>query len=66
MILSRGFYWFVSNVVVANKERIARAGGIKPLIALSSSKQVGVAVEAIAALANLAVNGKRYLLSPLH
>lgn len=44
--------------VVANKERIARAGGIKPLIALASSKQVGVAVEAIAALANLAVNGK--------
>lgn len=42
---------------VDNKERIAKAGGIKPLIALASSKQIGVAVEAIAALANLAVNG---------
>lgn len=52
--------------IVANKERIARAGGIKPLIALASSKQVGVAVEAIAALANLAVNGKLLEMITLH
>lgn len=44
-----------------NKERIAKAGGIKPLIALASSKQIGVAVEAIAALANLAVNGTNHV-----
>lgn len=43
--------------VVDNKERIAKAGGIKPLIRLASSTHIGVAVEAIAALANLAVNG---------
>ena len=45
-------------VQVDNKERIAKAGGIKPLIDLASSRQIGVAVEAVAALANLAVNGK--------
>lgn len=44
-------------LLVDNKERIAKAGGIKPLIDLASSRQIGVAVEAIAALANLAVNG---------
>ncbi|KAF1791308.1 Armadillo-type fold [Phytophthora cactorum] len=43
-------------LAVDNKERIAKAGGIKPLIDLASSHQIGVAVEAIAALANLAVN----------
>ena len=48
----------VVMVQVDNKERIAKAGGIKPLIDLASSRQIGVAVEAVAALANLAVNGK--------
>ena len=46
--------------LVSNKEKIAKCGGIKPLIALAKSKHVGVAVEAVAALANLAVNGKAH------
>ncbi len=40
-----------------NKAIIAAAGGIGPLIVLSRSGAPGVQVEAIAALANLAVNG---------
>jgi hypothetical protein len=44
---------------VANKEKIAQAGGIPPLVGLASSKNLGVCVEAVAALANLAVNGTR-------
>lgn len=42
---------------VKNKELIAAAGGIRPLVELANSKNLGVCVEAIAALANLAVNG---------
>ena len=44
---------------VDNKAKIAEEGGIAPLVRLSDSPQVSVKVEAIAALANLAVNGKR-------
>jgi len=40
-----------------NKPLIARAGGVPPLITLAASTDVGVSVEAVAALANLAVNG---------
>lgn len=43
--------------LVSNKEKIAEVGGIKPLIALAASKNIGVSIEAVAALANLAVNG---------
>ena len=39
-----------------NKKKIKEAGGIPPLIELSRSRNVSVSVEAIAALANLAVN----------
>lgn len=41
-----------------NKEAIAKAGGIAPLIELASSGTTAVKIEAIAALANLAVNGE--------
>ena len=44
------------GVNIQNKERIAKGGGIPPLIGLSRSANPSVAVEAIAALANLAVN----------
>ncbi len=40
-----------------NKALIAAAGGIPHLIALARDGSVGVKIEAIAALANLAVNG---------
>lgn len=39
-----------------NKELITKAGGLPPLIAAAKSENVGVEIEAIAALANLAVN----------
>lgn len=42
---------------MSNKEKIAECGGIPPLIQLAGSPHIGVAVEAVAALANLAVNG---------
>lgn len=45
------------GVNTPNKERIFTAGGVPPLVQLASSKSRGVAVEAVAALANLAVNG---------
>lgn len=40
-----------------NKMKIADCGGIPKLVALAGSKVLGVKIEAIAALANLAVNG---------
>ncbi len=39
-----------------NKRAIAEAGGIEPLIQLAEVANEGVQIEAIAALANLAVN----------
>lgn len=44
-----------------NKPKIADAGAIPKLIKLAGSKVVGVRIEAIAALANLAVNGVQFL-----
>lgn len=44
-----------------NKERICHAGGVGPLVNLAHSKSPTVAVEAVAALANLAVNGESTL-----
>ena len=41
-----------------NKPRIAAAGGIPKLIALAGTGLIAVRIEAIAALANLAVNGE--------
>jgi HEAT repeat protein len=41
---------------VSNKAKIAQAGGIPPLVQLADSPNMGVSVEAVAALANLAVN----------
>ena len=41
-----------------NKRKIALAGGIPKLIRLASVHQISVKIEAIAALANLAVSGK--------
>jgi hypothetical protein len=40
-----------------NKPKIAAAGGIPKLIALAGNSAIPVKIEAIAALANLAVNG---------
>jgi HEAT repeat protein len=40
-----------------NKPKIADAGGIPKLIRLAGTPQIAVRIEAIAALANLAVNG---------
>jgi hypothetical protein len=45
------------GVNAENKPLIAAAGGIEPLIALARSPVLPVKIEAIAALANLAVNG---------
>eukprot|EP00904_Undaria_pinnatifida_P002566 jgi/Undpi1/1230/HiC_scaffold_108.g14144.m1 len=45
------------GVNTPNKDSICTAGGVPPLVQLASSKSRGVAVEAVAALANLAVNG---------
>jgi hypothetical protein len=47
-----------TGLAAANKERIAKEGGIEPLIELASSKNLSVCIEAVAALANLAVNGE--------
>ncbi len=43
-----------------NKPRIAEAGGIPKLVKLAGVSAIGVRIEAIAALANLAVNGKSW------
>ena len=40
-----------------NKRKIALAGGIPKLIRLASVHQISVKIEAVAALANLAVSG---------
>ena len=48
---------FWSLHTATNKSAIAKAGGIKPLITLAENGSDGVQIEAIAALANLAVNG---------
>lgn len=40
-----------------NKARIATAGGLVKLLDLAGSKLVSVRIEAVAAVANLAVNG---------
>jgi HEAT repeat protein len=40
-----------------NKSKIAECGGLPKLVNLAGSKILGVRIEAIAALANLAVNG---------
>ena len=40
-----------------NKKRIAEAGGIPGLVALAKTSSLAVKIEAIAAIANLAVNG---------
>lgn len=52
----------LANLAVnnSNKEMISKAGGVHPLVRLAGSKSAGVAVEAVAALANLAVNGELY------
>ena len=42
----------------ANKRKIALAGGIPKLVAVAKTNTVSIKIEAIAALANLAVNGK--------
>lgn len=42
---------------VDNKVKIAEAGGIEPLVGLLRVSNIPVAIEAAAALANLAVNG---------
>lgn len=42
-----------------NKTKICRAGGVPSLIRLAGSKNTSIAVEAVAALANLAVNGEQ-------
>lgn len=44
------------SLISENKPKIASAGAIPKLIFLSSSKTIPVKIEAIAALANLAVN----------
>lgn len=41
-----------------NKEKVSKVGGIEPLVKLSRSDSIPVRIEAIAALANLAVNGR--------
>ncbi len=41
-----------------NKPKIAEAGGIPKLVRLAGTPQIAVRIEAIAALANLAVNGQ--------
>lgn len=43
---------------MGNKGRICKAGAVTPLVKLAASKNPSIAVEAIAALANLAVNGE--------
>jgi HEAT repeat protein len=40
-----------------NKAKIAEAGGIPKLVNLAGITAIGVRIEAVAALANLAVNG---------
>ena len=49
------------GVNVENKKKIATCNGIPKLIHLAKTSKVSVMVEAVAALANLAVNGKIYL-----
>lgn len=46
------------GVNMGNKGRICKAGAVTPLVKLAASKNPSIAVEAIAALANLAVNGE--------
>ena len=46
------------GVNTENKKRIADEGALPKLVRLASAPQVSVKIEAIAALANLAVNGK--------
>ncbi len=46
-----------------NKRKIALAGGIPKLVALAQSPLISIKIEAIAALANLAVNGMYLYLS---
>jgi HEAT repeat protein len=41
-----------------NKPKIADAGGIPKLVRLAGISSIGVRIEAVAALANLAVNGQ--------
>jgi HEAT repeat protein len=48
-----------------NKAKIAEAGGIPKLVSLAGISAIGVRIEAVAALANLAVNGIA-LLNSLH
>lgn len=47
------------SLPVENKVLIAKAGGIPPLVHLADVGGVPVQIEAVAALANLAVNGAR-------
>ena len=44
-----------------NKRKIAEEGAIPKLVRLAGVPQVSVKIEAIAALANLAVNGKIFI-----
>ena len=46
------------GVNAANKAQIADEGGIPKLVRLATVAQIPVKIEAIAALANLAVNGE--------
>lgn len=46
------------GVNTGNKYRICKAGAVAPLVKLAASKTPSIAIEAIAALANLAVNGE--------
>ena len=48
-----------------NKIKVAAAGGIPKLVRLAGIGTIAVKIEAIAALANLAVNGKLYLIDSL-
>ena len=48
------------GVNAENKRKIAAAGGIPKLVRLAGFESVPVRIEAIAALANLAVNGLFY------
>lgn len=51
------------GVNAENKRKIAVAGGIPKLVRLAGFESVPVRIEAIAALANLAVNGNHFHLS---
>lgn len=46
------------GVNMNNKDLICKAGGVPPLVKLAGCRSTSISIEAVAALANLAVNGE--------